>query len=126
MQTCMRTAPTPHPGISVAQADSILDKAKAALGLASDKAGQGAAAAEGAARTAGDRASANYDAAKRSTSGATAAASDQARDAYQATKGAAVDAAGSASQQVEALRARFSAGICPSVMSTRCCDHVLL
>ena len=85
---------------AVRQADGILGKAKAALGLASDKVSEGADAADSAARTATGKASGNYDAAKRSASGAAADASDRADGAYRATKDAAADTADSASQEV--------------------------
>lgn len=98
----------------VRQADGILNKAKATLGLASDKVNEGAAAADGAARTATSKASANYDAAKRSASGAAADASDKAGDAYRATKDAAADTAGSASHEVHSS---------PSVARSRVCQH---
>lgn len=78
----------------------MLDKAKAALGLSSDKADEGAAAAQDAARTASGKASANYDAAKRSASDAASTASDKAGRTYQATKDSAADTAGAASDQV--------------------------
>lgn len=78
----------------------MLDKAKAALGLASDKADEGAAAAQDAARTASGKASANYDAAKRSASDAASTASGKAGRTYQATKDSAADTAGAASDQV--------------------------